>query len=821
MLSSSMPSAWQTCQALHYSCAILPFFLLLSTIIRNLNSATTHKTNKRSKRLTVRNAAYSLLILSYISEGILTVIPSNAFFTKQATKICHLLLLSITWTTAWLRSDTTSLQIWTICLGTLLLEVPLMVLSAISGPSGKLAVSQLSCQALRISILLLLVLHQLLTSCTQTALAGEDDETRPCLEAHHASAFSGYGTHHHVPGSESDSENDGNETGSIASDSDDDTASIKRRRVERLKESGGWWGYLKDFSIFLPFLIPRKDRKVQLCIVVTLLTIVWERALNVLIPRQLGIVADQLLAKQAPFKALGIWLVLSAVSDQGASGLIRLLASIPIKQFSYRQVTNAAFNHVITLSMDFHSDRDSAEVMKAIEQGESLTDLLETLISEILPTLVDLAVAFGILYWKFNVYAALIMGIAATAFIVLEVAITSWNVKNRRESSKAQREEVRIMHQAIQGWQTVTYFNMFDFERRRFGQAVDKQLAASRAWAIRDEINQSLLDVLSPVTFFTLASLVVYEISQERASPGDLVFLIQYWSFLVQPLKYLSWDYRNMMSKLIDAERLLYLFQTKSSITDKRDASELLHVEGHVAFEHVSFAYDSRKQTLQDLSLSITPGQTLALVGETGAGKSSIVKLLLRFYDVSAGCIKVDGCDIRDMTLSCLRNALGVVPQDPLLFNASIRENLRYARPSATDEEIYQACRAAAMHDKILSFADGYETRVGEQGVKLSGGEIQRLAIARVFLKNPPILILDEATSAVDTNTEYSIQLALDELKRARSTLVIAHRLSTIVSAHRILVIHDGRVVEAGTHGELIEKAGRYRDLWNRQVSQK
>lgn len=542
--------------------------------------------------------------------------------------------------------------------------------------------------------------------------------------------------------------------------------------------------------------------------------------MNVLIPRQLGIVADQVLAKEAPFKTLAIWLLLSALSDQGASGLIRLLARIPIKQFSYRQVTNAAFNHVLTLSMDFHSERDSAEVMKAIEQGESLTDLLETLISEILPTLVDLAVALGILYWKFNVYATLIMGMAAIAFIFLEIAITSWNVRNRRESSKAQREEVRIMHQAIQGWQTVTYFNMFDFERRRFGEAVDTQLRASRAWAIRDEINQSLLDVLSPLTFFTLASLVIYEISQERASPGDLVFLIQYWSFLVQPLKFLSYDYRHMMSNLIDAERLLYLFQAKSSISDKIDSLELNHVKGHVAFEHVSFSYDTRKQTLQDLSFSIMPGQTLALVGETGAGKSSIIKLLLRFYDVNDGRINIDGCDIRDMTLSCLRNALGVVPQDPLLFNASILENLRYARPSSTDDEIFQACRAAAIHDKILTFADRYHTRVGEQGVKLSGGEIQRLAIARVFLKNPPILILDEATSAVDTNTEYSIQLALDELKCARSTIIIVHRLSTIIDAHRILVIHEGRVVEGGTHSELLAKAGIYRDLWNRQVSQ-
>ncbi|KAH7123522.1 ABC transporter [Dactylonectria estremocensis] len=472
----------------------------------------------------------------------------------------------------------------------------------------------------------------------------------------------------------------------------------------------------------------------------------------------------------------------------------------------------------MSLSMNFHSERDSAEVMKAVEQGESLTNILDTVILEILPTFVDLAIAFALLYWKFNVMISLVMFVASVAFIGLEVITSNWNIENRRTSAKAQREESRAMHQAVQGWQTVAYFNMFAFEKRRFGGAVEAQLSASRNWGKRDAHIQAILEAMVPLTFFTLASLVLYEISQDRATTGDFVFFIQYWDYLIYPLKFLSHNYRYLMSDLVDAERLLNLLQTKPSIADRDGAKALDQVRGHVIFENVSFAYDSRKPSIQGLDISAAPGETVALVGETGAGKSTIFKLLLRFYDVTSGRITIDGHNIQDVTLSSLRNALGVVPQDPLLFNASIMENIRYARPSATDDEIFESCRRAAIHDKILTFIDGYNSRVGEQGVKLSGGEIQRLAIARAFLKDPPVLILDEATSAVDTATESDIQGALDVLKKKRTTFLIAHRLSTVVGANQILVVHNGTVAEKGTHSELIKAGGRYRDLWAKQV---
>lgn len=616
------------------------------------------------------------------------------------------------------------------------------------------------------------------------------------------------------------------DTSSKKDDFDDDSDSdeeeeAKSKRAQRLKETGGWFGYLKDFRIFLPYLIPRHEPKVLLSMVVCLVCLAGERVLHIMVPNQLGIIADKLLDREPPFRDLFIWVGLSILWDRSGLGMILDLAIIPIKQFAERQVINATFSHVMSLSMDFHSERDSAEVMKALEQGGSLATLLKTAVCDFLPTIVDLVIAFGTLYWKFDIYTSLIMMVSFSLYLVLEIFTSRWKVEPRRQFARTERRQAKVMHQAIQGWTTVSYFNMFGFERKRFGQTVDAKLVADRKWSILDHTLQGALDLIIPWTFFALAGMAIWNISQGRSKPGDFVFLVQYWEYLIWPLKWLSHEYREIMSNLIDAERLLALLRTKPTIADKEDAYTLGPVDGHVAFESVEFGYDGRKTTIQDFNIVAEPGQTIALVGATGAGKSTVTKLLLRFYDVTSGRITVDHHDIRDITLDSLRNVIGVVPQDPLLFNGTILENLRYAKPSATFPEIIAACRAAAIHDRILTFPDGYKTHVGEQGVKLSGGEVQRLAVARVFLKDPPILILDEATSAIDTHTESNIQRALDAFKnlKRRTMFVIAHRLSTIVGADQILVFDEGKVVERGTHSELIASGGVYQRLWSRQTS--
>ncbi|KFY53488.1 hypothetical protein V496_07548 [Pseudogymnoascus sp. VKM F-4515 (FW-2607)] len=677
-------------------------------------------------------------------------------------------------------------------------EVPLLALSSFRRLGYLGPTFELVCQASRILFLLCLL------ASTRHAWKqnnnGSGEESRPILRSGNQSVETLYGTEPLLgqPYIEDDD--------SLARDSDDesdadseDDPEMRKIRKKRLQETGGWWNYLKDFSIFLPYLIPRKDRKVQACLV-------------------LGIITDKILAKEAPYEALGIWLLLSILSSESGLGLIKELAKIPVKQFSFRQISNAAFNHVMSLEMEFHAERDSAEVMKAIEQGAALTTLLETVVVDIAPDIVDLIVAAFFLYWKFNAYVSLAMVVTSMGYVTTEVFTSSWNMPYRRRVTKAEREQTRVMHQAVQGWQTVLYFNKFAFEGRRYGEAVESYLAADRTWSKRDAIFKAFNDLWIPATFFGLSCLVLYDISQGRASAGDFVFYIQYWETLIWPLKLLSSQYKWLLSDLVAAERLLVLLQTKPNVTDKEGAHDLGLVKGHVEFRNVNFSYDPRQTTIKDLNISAKPGSTIALVGTTGAGKSTILKLLLRFYDVSSGQIEIDGHDICDVTLSSLREVLGVVPQDPLLFNASVMENLRYARPSATDEEVFAACRAAAIHDKILLFADRYDTQVGEQGVKLSRGELQRIAIARVFLKDPPIFILDEATSAIDTNTESEIQTALDVLRSRRTTFVIAHRLSTIVGADQILVVDAGRIVERGTHQELLKEEGRYKSLWTKQI---
>lgn len=798
---------------LHYSCAFASaLFVTVSTLAKHCQA---HRApaQPRPRRHTL---LICLLVISYLVEAI-SIVTQPEVLLCYNPQIVHLLLLAFVWSALGLQRTDGWNTLWGTALVTALFEVPLLIISSSNLRDNFRPIIQIICQGIRGLVLLWLLVNR-----AQAQVKGSEamaEEARPFLRGQPEESSRehvNYGTQCSTRRSGSDSETI-TDYGEDDSGSEDD-AEIKRLRAERLEQTGGWWGYLKDFSIFIPYLIPRRDRKVQACIAVSILCLAGNRALNVLIPRQLGIVTDKLLGSEAPYGSLAIWLLLSLLNDEAGLGLIQALVKIPITQFSYRQISNAAFSHVMSLSMDFHSDRDSAEVMKAIEQGGALTNILDTAILIILPTFVDLIIAFALLYWKFNIFAMLVMLVASVAFVTLEVFTSNWNVDNRRQSAKAQREEARVMHQAVQGWQSVAYFNMFNFEKRRFGNAVDSQLDASWIWGKRDSYIQALLEAMVPITFFTLASLVLYEISQGQATAGDFVFLMQYWDYLIYPLKYLSHNYRYLMSDLVDAERLLNLLQAKPTIVDKEGAKTLGQIQGHVSYEEVFFSYDPRKPSIQGLNISARPGETVALVGATGAGKSTIFKLLLRFYDVTSGKITVDGHNIQDVTLSSLRDALGVVPQDPLLFNASIMENLRYARPSATDEQVFEACRSAAIHDKILTFADGYNSRVGEQGVKLSGGEIQRLAIARVFLKNPPILILDEATSAVDTGTESDIQGALDVLKKKRTTFLIAHRLSTVVGADQILVVDDGMIVEKGTHGELLKIGGRYRDLWTRQA---
>lgn len=815
-----MPTKLNPRQVLLYGSAVANYLFLAFSILNNSGNV------ERREHGTRRNIRFLIILmgyiaLSYIIEGVTGAVQGFDFGRSQA-RIFHLVSLLLIWCIAAVRQaghNTGRYELMGISWITFVFEVPLLALSSFRRLGYLGPTLELVCQTSRI-LLLFCLLVSTRHAWVQNSKNGLGEESRPILGGSDQSEETRYGTEPLLgqPYVEDDDSLAGDSEDESDIDSEDDPE-MRKIRKKRLEETGGWWNYLKDFSILLPYLIPRKELKVQACLVVILLCLACNRILNILIPRQLGIITDTILAKEAPYEALGIWLLLNILSGTSGLGLIEELAKIPVKQFSFRQISNAAFSHVMSLEMEFHAERDSAEVMKAIEQGGALTTLLETVVIDMAPDFVDLVVASFFLYWKFNAYVSLGMVFASISYVAAEVLTSSWNIPYRRRVTKTEREQTRVMHQAVQGWQTVLYFNKFAFEGRRYGNAVESYLTADRTWSKRDAFFKAFTELWIPATFFGLSCLILHDITQGRASAGDFVFYIQYWETLIWPLKLLSNQYKWIMSDLVAAERLLVLFQTKPNVADKEGAHDLGPVKGHVEFKNVNFSYDPRQTTIKELSISAKPGDTIALVGTTGAGKSTILKLLLRFYDVSSGQIEIDDHDIRDVTLSSLREVLGVVPQDPLLFNASVMENLRYARPSATDKEIFEACRAAAIHDKILTFADRYDSQVGEQGVKLSRGELQRIAIARVFLKDPPIFILDEATSAVDTNTESEIQTALDVLRSRRTTFVIAHRLSTIVTADQILVVDEGRIVERGTHQELLGKEGRYKSLWTKQIS--
>ncbi len=367
-------------------------------------------------------------------------------------------------------------------------------------------------------------------------------------------------------------------------------------------------------------------------------------------------------------------------------------------------------------------------------------------------------------------------------------------------------------------YETVKYFNAEQYEFNRYREAVkDYQRAEYKVL-----ISLNIMNV-SQNLVFTLGLLVTcfiaaYQVTTGQRKVGQFVGLLTYMAQLQGPLNFFGTFYRSIQSSMINSERMLELFKESPTVVDEPDAQDLPSCQGEIRFNDVKFAYDPRKPALNGLNFKCAPGTTTALVGESGGGKSTVFRLLFRFYNLDGGSIQVDGHDVKGVTIDSLRRHIGVVPQDTVLFNETLMYNLRYANPSASDEEVFAACRAASIHEKINNFPDRYETRVGERGLKLSGGEKQRVAIARTILKDPRIILLDEATAALDTDTEQHIQIGLEKLAQGRTTLVIAHRLSTITTAHQILVLHAGQVAESGTHEQLLALRGRYASMWRKQI---
>ncbi|KAF2748529.1 hypothetical protein M011DRAFT_493829 [Sporormia fimetaria CBS 119925] len=582
-----------------------------------------------------------------------------------------------------------------------------------------------------------------------------------------------------------------------------------------------WWEYLKGYRVFFPYLWPAKDRRLQIVVVICFIIVVCQRIVNLLVPDQLGKIVDTLRGEREGNSWVLITVFIFFRFIQGNNGLLGAFRStlwIPVSQYSYRELSVAAFEHVHGLSLDFHLGKKTGEVLSALGKGSSINTFLEQVTFQVAPMILDLAVAIGYFLVKFDAYYALVITIVTFWYFYLTIRMAQWRAEIRREMVNADREEDAVKNDSMVSYETVKYFNAEAYEFNRYRGAVNKfQKAEYKVMFSLNlmNISQNMVFMLGLLVTCFIAA---YQVTTKQMEVGKFVTLISYMGQLQSPLNFFGTFYRMIQSAMINSERMLELFKEQPTVVDKEGATELPSCEGDLRFNDVHFSYDQRKPALQGLDFHCAPGTTTAFVGESGGGKSTVFRLLYRFYNPTSGSIQVDGHDVEGLTIDSVRRHIGVVPQDTVLFNESLMYNLKYANPEATDEDVYEACRAASIHDKILTFPDKYETKVGERGLRLSGGEKQRVAIARTILKNPRIIMLDEATAALDTETEQHIQEAFTTLARGRTMLIIAHRLSTITHADQILVLHKGKVAERGTHEELLEKGGLYASMWKKQI---
>ena len=489
-----------------------------------------------------------------------------------------------------------------------------------------------------------------------------------------------------------------------------------------------------------------------------------------------------------------------------------------VTQRAVRQVALEVFRHLHALSLRFHLERQTGGVSRDIERGtRSISSLISYTLYSILPTLVEIGLVLGILFVKYDIGFVLITLVSLVAYIVFTVKVSNWRIDIRRAVNESDSAANTRAIDSLLNYETVKYFNNEDFEARRYDeQMVNWEDAATRSQTTLSALNlgQQVIIALGVTAMMWRAAGGVVD---GRMTIGDLVLVNAFLIQLYIPLNFLGVVYREIRQALTDIERMFKLLQENKEIADAPAARDLPSGPLQINFDAVSFAYEADRQILRNLDFAIPPGRTVAVVGQSGAGKSTLARLLYRFYDVTGGAIRINGHDLRSLKQASLRAAIGIVPQDTVLFNDTIFYNIRYGRPDATRDEVFAAARAAQLHEFIESLPQRYETRVGERGLKLSGGEKQRVAIARTLLKNPPILIFDEATSALDSATERAIQGQLERAAVGRTTLIIAHRLSTVMNADEILVMQDGQVVERGTHIALLDAKGNYARMWHLQ----
>ncbi|HXZ47469.1 MAG TPA: ABC transporter ATP-binding protein/permease [Usitatibacter sp.] len=497
---------------------------------------------------------------------------------------------------------------------------------------------------------------------------------------------------------------------------------------------------------------------------------------------------------------------------------LRDIVFVKVTQRALRRIALEVFHHLHGLSLRFHLERQTGGLTRDIERGtRGISTLLSFMVFSVLPTLLEIGLVTGFLVWRFDVWFGVITVTALVAYVGLTFTISEWRTSHRRQMNEMDSKANTRAIDSLLNYETVKYFGNEGYEAGRYDESLKRYETA----VVKSETSLGLLNAVQALVIAAAVSLLMWRAAEGivagRLTLGDLVMVNALLIQLYIPLNFLGVMYREIKQALTDMERMFRLLSVNREVEDRPGARPLEARGGAIRFEHVDFSYDGKRPILEDVSFEVPAGRKVAVVGPSGSGKSTLARLLFRFYDVGAGRITIDGQDLRDVTQASVRSAIGVVPQDTVLFNDTIYYNIAYGRPGATRVEIEDAARVAHIADFIASLPAGWETMVGERGLKLSGGEKQRVSIARTLLKNPPVLVFDEATSALDSRTEKAIQAELAEIARDHTTLVIAHRLSTIVDADEILVLDHGRIVERGTFRGLLAASGRFAEMWRLQ----
>jgi ATP-binding cassette subfamily B protein len=583
----------------------------------------------------------------------------------------------------------------------------------------------------------------------------------------------------------------------------------------------------------LPYLWPKHDPKSRFRVVLAVTFLILAKVATVYIPyvysKAVDALSPKLLHGQAALIVVPAALIVAYGLLRLASagfGELRDAAFASVQQRTVRRVALQTFQHMHRLSMRFHLDRQTGGVSRAIERGSAgIEQVLRFAVFNIVPTLAELVMVTAILWRLFDWRFALATLGAVGTYIAFTLAFATWRIRFRQRMNDRDTEAQSKAVDSLLNYETVKYFGNEAHEARRF----DEALAGYERAAVKSQVTLNMLNLGQAAIIAAALALIMLMaangVAHGKMTVGKFVLANTYLMQLYQPLNFLGFAYNTIKQGLADMEQMFQLLSVEQEVKDRPNATALTgHLDEQppceVAFENVHFGYQPSREILKGISFHVPAGHKIAIVGPTGAGKSTISRLLFRFYDVTAGSVRIDGADIRDYTQISLREAIGVVPQDTVLFNDTIRYNIAYGRPGATQDQIEHAARLAQVHDFVLRLPDGYDTRVGERGLKLSGGEKQRVAIARTILKDPRLLILDEATSALDTSTERDIESALRAVAARRTTIVIAHRLSTVVDADEIIVLSDGEIVERGTHRDLLAREGVYAHMWALQAEQ-